>query len=96
MIAKITPDRRSFWSFLLSIDQNLAERGKPRGKDVLAAVDCIIVLTTRAQGGRSWPEGYRCRFSPCCERDGCRKRVTATVSAFSRQKGLPECRRHPG
>lgn len=76
------PHRTGFWSFLITIDQDLAEtareQGCPRGGRLHAA------NYLRKPGALSTllPEPQRVRLSFCCDRDGCRQRVTPPSVRF--------------
>jgi hypothetical protein len=72
----------SFWLFLFSIDQDLAESRR------LQACPCGGRLhranyPRKPRGGPDdLPEEYGYRLSFCCNRDGCRKRVTPPSVRF--------------
>ena len=76
----------SFWSFLLDVDEDLA------GKTCEKACPCRGWLhranyPRKPQGGpKDLPKEYRYRLSFCCERDGCRKRVTPPSVRFLGRK----------
>ena len=76
----------SFWSFLLDVDEDLA------GKTCEEACPCHGRLhranyRRKPQGGpKDLPEEYRYRLSFCCDRDGCRKRVTPRSVRFLGRK----------
>lgn len=76
----------SFWRFLLSIDEELArsvgQKGCPCGGRLHRAN-----YPRKPRGGPDQlPEAYRCRFSFCCDRDGCRKRMTPPSVRFLGRK----------
>ncbi len=76
----------SFWSFLLSIDRDLADSIRQQGCSCGGRLHCANY--PRAPRGRPdhLPEEYRCRFSVCCDRDGCRKRMTPPSVRFLGRK----------
>jgi hypothetical protein len=75
------PHDASFWLFLFSIDQDLAETARKQ------ACSCGGRLhganyPRKPRGVRDLPKPYRYRFSFCCEREGCRKRATPPSVRF--------------
>jgi hypothetical protein len=79
------PRGASFWSFLFSVDQDLAQRTRKK------ACSCGGRLhradyPRKPRGADDLPEGYDYRFSFCCERDGCRKRLTPPSVRFLGRK----------
>jgi len=75
----------SFWAFLLSIDQDLAKSAREK------ACRCGGRLHSakyprKPRGVDNLPEPYGRRFSFCCDRDGCRKRVTPPSVRFLGRK----------
>ena len=74
----------SFWSFLLSIDKDLADSARQQGCSCGGRLHCANYPRAPRGGPDHLPEEYRCRFSFCCDRDGCRKR-----SVPSHQRSLP-------
>lgn len=80
------PSGASFWSFLLSIDQDLAERTRQGG--CACGGRLHRANYARKPRGRpdSLPDEYLSRFSFCCDRDGCRKRVTPPSVRFLGRK----------
>jgi len=79
------PRDASFWSFLFSIDQDLARTARqqacPCGGRLHSAK-----YPRKPRGGDNLPEEYGRRLSFCCERDGCRKRVTPPSVRFLGRK----------
>jgi hypothetical protein len=71
----------SFWLFLLSVDQDLAKKAGnacPCGGRLHRAD-----YPRNPRGGPDdLPEQYRRRLSFCCDRDGCRKRMTPPSVRF--------------
>jgi len=80
------PRGTSFWLFLFSIDQDLAE--KTRNKRCMCGGRLHSANYPRKpQGGRGeLPKQYNSRLSFCCERDGCRKRATPPSVRFLGRK----------
>ena len=95
MIGRELRQSGSFWSFLLSVDTDLAESARRQGCSCGGRLHCANYREHREVGPGDLPDEYRYRFSFCCDRDGCRKRVTPPSVRVSRQKSLPWCRRHP-
>ncbi len=80
------PRGASYWLFLFSIDQDLAnstgKKACPWGGRLHRAN-----YPRKPRGGPDdLPEQYRQRFSFCCDRDGCRKRVTPPSVRFLGRK----------
>ena len=80
------PRDASFWQFLFSVDQDLAgttcENACPCGGRLHRAN-----YPRKPRGGPDdLPESYRCRLSFCCDRDGCRKRMTPPSVRFLGRK----------
>jgi len=76
----------SFWSFLFSVDQDLArttcENACPCGGRLHRAN-----YPRNPRGGPDdLAESYRYRLSFCCDRDGCRKRMTPPSARFLGRK----------
>src|SRR5271167_3939988 len=76
----------SFWSFLLSIDRDLADSIRREGCSCGGRLHCANYPRAPRGGPDHLPEEYRCRFSFCCERDGCRKRMTPPSVRFLGRK----------
>ena len=79
------PRSASFWLFLFSVDQDLAQSTRQR------ACSCGGRLhradyPRKPRGSDDLPENYAYRFSFCCARDGCRKRVTPPSVRFLGRK----------
>jgi hypothetical protein len=79
------PRDASFWVFLFSVDQDLAESTRVK------ACSCGGRLhranyPRKPRGGEDLPEDYAYRFSFCCAREGCRKRVTPPSVRFLGRK----------
>jgi hypothetical protein len=79
------PRGATFWLFLFSVDQDLAQSARAK------ACSCGGRLhradyPRKPRGVEKLPEDYAYRFSFCCERDGCRKRVTPPSVRFLGRK----------
>ena len=79
------PRNASFWTFLSSVDQDLAksarEKGCPCGSRLHSAK-----YPRKPRGCDNLPREYARRLSFCCARDGCRKRVTPPSVRFLGRK----------
>jgi hypothetical protein len=95
MLAQELHQTGSLWSFLLSVDKDLAECARRDGCSCGGRLHCADYPRAPRCGLDQLSDECRYRFSFCCDRDGCRKRVTPPSVRF-RQEGLPWCRRHPG
>jgi hypothetical protein len=80
------PRTASFWLFLFAIDQDLAETVRKQGCTCGGRLHCANY--PRKPGGAfvELPKPQRLRFSFCCDRDGCRKRVTPPSVRFLGRK----------
>ena len=76
MLAQELHQSGSFWAFLLSIDKDLAECTRQKGCSCGGRLHCANYPRAPRGGSDDLPEEYHCRFSFCCDRDGCRKRMT--------------------
>lgn len=76
----------SFWSFLLSIDQDIAERSRREGCACGGRLHCANYPRKPRGCPDSLPEEYHRRLSFCCDRDGCRQRVTPPSVRFLGRK----------
>ena len=72
----------SFWSLLLSIDRDPAECARRQGCRCGGRLHCANYPRAPLGGPEQLPDEYRQRFSFCCERDGCRKRLTPPSVRF--------------
>lgn len=79
------PRGASFWLFLLSIDQDLAQSARDKACPCGGRLHCAD-YPRKPRGAEHLPEAYDYRFSFCCERDGCRKRVTPPSVRFLGRK----------
>ena len=80
------PRGPSFWPFLSSIDQDLAETSRKQACSCGDRLHCANYPRMLRGGPDDLPEQYRQRLSFCCERDGCRKRVTPPSVRFLGRK----------
>jgi hypothetical protein len=71
-----------FWSFLLSVDRNSAKRARKRG----CSCGGHLHAANYFRNPRGGPDGLsrECclRLSLCCDREGCRKRLTPPSARF--------------
>jgi hypothetical protein len=80
------PRDASFWQFLLSIDQDLARSTCKKSCPCGGRLHRANYPRKPRGGPDQLPEPYRYRFSFCCDRDGCRKRVTPPSVRFLGRK----------
>jgi hypothetical protein len=76
----------SFWSFLFTVDQDLAATRRVQGCACGGRLHCANYPRKPRGGCEKLPETYACRLSFCCERDGCRKRTTPPSVRFLGRK----------
>ena len=79
------PPSSSFWPFLLSVDQDLAESTRKAGCPCGARLHGAN-YPRKPRGAVPLPDEYCRRLSFCCERDGCRKRRTPPSVRFLGRK----------
>jgi len=72
----------SFWWFLFSIDQDLAENARHQGCACGGRLHCANYPRKPRGGPDDLPEQYGYRLSFCCDRDNCRKRMTPPSVRF--------------
>jgi hypothetical protein len=72
----------AFWSFLLSVDRDLAERTREEACPCGGRLHCANYPRKPRGCPDGLPEGYHYRLSFCCDREGCRKRVTPPSVRF--------------
>jgi hypothetical protein len=80
------PRGASFWSFLFAIDQDLAETTRKNGCPCGGRLHCANYPRKPRGTPVQLPEPERLRHSFCCDRDGCRKRVTPPSVRFLGRK----------
>ena len=76
----------SFWSFLFSIDQDLAEQARREACSCGGRLHRANYPRKPRGGPADLPEQYGFRLSFCCDRDGCRKRTTPASVRFLGRK----------
>jgi hypothetical protein len=86
MLAQELHQTGSLWSFLLSVDKDLAECARREGCSCGGRLHCAAYPRAPRSGLGDLPNEYRYRFSFCCDRDGCRKRVTPPSVRFLGRK----------
>jgi hypothetical protein len=77
-----SPRSTRFWSFLLAVDLDLAETTRKQGCSCGGRLHCANYLRKPRGTPVQLPEEQRLRLSFCCDRDGCRKRVTPPSVRF--------------
>jgi hypothetical protein len=80
------PDSASFWSFLLTVDEDLAEQTRKSGCPCGGRLHSANYPRKPRGTPDQLPEPQRLRHSFCCERDGCRKRATPPSVRFLGRK----------
>ncbi len=80
------PRDASFWLVLFSIDQDLAKSARQKACPCGGRLHCANYPRKPRGGGKDLPEEYGYRLSFCCDRDGCRKRVTPPSVRFLGRK----------
>jgi len=80
------PDSASFWSFLLTVDEELAEETRKKGCPCGGRLHSANYPRQPRGTPARLPEFERLRLSFCCDRDGCRKRATPPSVRFLGRK----------
>ena len=80
------PPSSSFWRFLFSIDQDLAETARQKNCACGGRLHRANYPRKPRGGPDDLPEEYGRRLSFCCDRDGCRKRTTPPSVRFLGRK----------
>lgn len=80
------PRGTAFWNFLYSIDEDLAEHARENGCSCGGRLHSANYPRKPRGCPDRLPEEYQVRLSFCCERDGCRKRVTPASVRFLGRK----------
>jgi hypothetical protein len=80
------PSDATFWPFLVAIDEDLAETARKKACPCGGRLHCANYPRKPRGGPKSLPESYELRRSFCCERDGCRKRMTPPSVRFLGRK----------
>lgn len=76
----------SFWAFLFSVDEELAEASRKEGCPCGGRLHRANYPRKPRGGCEKLPEPYGYRLSFCCEREGCRKRKTPRSVRFLGRK----------
>ena len=76
------PRAARFWSVLFAIDQDLAEETRKKACPCGGRLHCANYLRKPRGTPVQLPEHLCLRLSFCCDRDGCRKRVTPPSVRF--------------
>lgn len=80
------PRDASFWSFLFSVDRDLAASARKSGCGCGGRLHRADYPRKPRGGGNDLPRQYGFRLSFCCDREGCRKRVTPPSVRFLGRK----------
>jgi hypothetical protein len=81
------PSDARFWSFLVTIDEDLAETARKKTCPWCGGrLHCANYPRKPRGEPDKLPDTYQLRFSFCCERDGCRKRTTPPSVRFLGRK----------
>ena len=80
------PRGATFWLFLFSVDQHLAQIAREKACTCGGRLHCANYPRKPRGSAEDLPEAYGCRLSFCCARDGCRKRVTPPSVRFLGRK----------
>ena len=81
MMLRDLPGDASFWLFLFSIDQDLAETARKNACSCGGRLHCAN-YPRKPRGVERLPDQYGYRLSFCCDREGCRRRVTPPSVRF--------------
>jgi hypothetical protein len=79
------PSGATFWLFLFAVDQNLAQTARDKACHCGGRLH-LANYPRKPRGAGDLPKAYGYRFSFCCARDGCRKRVTPPSVRFLGRK----------
>ncbi len=80
------PCGASFWPFLFKIDEDLANSARQQACPCGGRLHSAKYPRKPRGGGDHLPEQYSRRLSFCCDRDGCRKRITPPSVRFLGRK----------
>src|SRR5260370_26135453 len=80
------PRSASFWSFLLTVDEDLAEETSKQGCRCGGRLHSANYQRKPRGTPSRLPESQCLRLSFCCDRDGCRKRATPRSVRFLGRK----------
>jgi hypothetical protein len=76
------PGNASFWLFLFSVDRDLAETAHKQTCSCGGRLHVANYPRKPRGAGDDLPSEYGYRLSFCCDREGCRKRVTPPSVRF--------------
>jgi len=76
----------SFWSFLFDVDEDLAATTRQQGCSCGGRLHSADYPRKPRGGCENLPGSYGRRLSFCCDRDGCRKRLTPPSVRFLGRK----------
>jgi hypothetical protein len=79
------PRGATFWLFLFAVDQDLAQKARDKACPCGGRLHCAH-YPRKPRGAEDFPKTCSYRFSFCCDRDGCRKRVTPPSVRFLGRK----------
>jgi hypothetical protein len=80
------PRSASFWSFLLTVDEDLAEETRKQGCPCGGRLHSANYQRKPRGTPSQLPDPQCLRLSFCCDRDGCRKRATPRSVRFLGRK----------
>ena len=80
------PRTARLWSFLFAIDRDFVETARKERCSCGGRLHCANYLRKPRGTPVQLPESQRLRLSLCCDRDGCRKRVTPPSVRFLGRK----------
>jgi hypothetical protein len=80
------PSGASFWVFLFQVDRDLAQTARAKGCCCGGKLHAAPYPRKPRGSPDALPDDYAYRFSFCCSRDGCRKRVTPPSVRFLGRK----------
>lgn len=80
------PRSARFWSFLLAVDQDLAEEARKKACPCGGRLHAAHYVRKPRGTPDQLATQERLRFSFCCDRDGCRKRLTPPSVRFLGRK----------
>ena len=81
-----SPFNATFWAFLCTVDQDLAETSRRQGCPCGGRLHRADYPRKPRGGPDTPPATYKTRFSFCCNRDECRKRTTPPSVRFLGRK----------
>ena len=76
------PRTARFWSFLFAVDRDLAEKTRTNACSCGGWLHCAKYFRKPKGTALQQPKPQCLRLSFCCDRDGCRKRVTPPSVRF--------------